>query len=59
MMNQASPMLFVPGSCNIKKPLKRVVFSILVPPADIIVYIILSDLLLFMDFIKRKTIKKY
>nr|DAR80009.1 MAG TPA: hypothetical protein [Caudoviricetes sp.] len=29
------------------------------PPADIIVYIILSDLLLFMDFIKIKTIKKY
>ena len=28
-------------------------------PADIIVYIILSDLFLFMDFIKRKTIKKY
>ena len=28
-------------------------------PADIIVYISLSDLLLFMDFIKRKTIKKY
>jgi hypothetical protein len=29
------------------------------PPADIIVYISLSDLLLFMVFIKRKTIEKY
>ena len=36
------------------------VFLFLVlPPADIIVYIILSDLLLFMDFIKIKTMKKY
>nr|DAR57185.1 MAG TPA: hypothetical protein [Caudoviricetes sp.] len=32
---------------------------LVLPPADIIVYIILSDLLLFLDFIKRKTIKKY
>ena len=29
------------------------------PPANIIVYISLSDLLLFMIFVKRKTIEKY
>ena len=29
------------------------------PPANIIVYISLSNLLLFMVFIKRKTIEKY
>lgn len=38
---------------------KPVFLWLVLPPADIIVYIILSDLLLFMDFIKIKTIKKY
>ena len=38
---------------------ERFLISNYMPPANIIVYISLSNLLLFMVFIKRKTIEKY
>lgn len=44
------------GTKHLKHPVKSIVYM---PPANIIVYISLSDLLLFMVFIKRKTIEKY
>jgi len=45
---------------NRRKPLSRAVFyTAYIPPANIIIYISLSGLLLFMVFKKRKTIKKY
>ena len=63
-MNPALPMPSVHGYCkkvriDENRSAERFLVSNDMPPANIIVYISLSDLLLFMVFIKRKTIEKY